>query len=503
MRKIYNLLLIILSIIFFLRCESKSDNFSKQSSEVSPIVLIYNNKSIKDSLLLIPDEVNSPITNYTPVVYSSDTDFFDDKVIIFNSKTKVDTFIISSGTPIILKHKYNSEDLYFHIEPGDTLNYSTLNGIPIYESKIQDELSLLDFKAEALFRDKNYEFKSTDFHFNQITHLILNNQNEKVFNANYLNLRKTASNKMHLTLDSLKGKNKISKEAFDLHKKRIKYDSINLLLNKNLFSITYTKNFEDYIEEDDTFLKYAFYKEFLHNLIKNKFNVNNKKFGNAVLLDAKQAYDSIKKNETLFTKKTKSYLLYHYLNQIVESRSIDVSKTYLDDFIKNNSFKPLNTHVKNKYLLDLYSLKKEIDSVYLIDKYKKKIVLKDFISQNKGKVIFIDFWASWCAPCIKAFPDSKKLINKYKDDDVIFVFLSIDKNVEDWRKAIEKENLFSYNHSFLAVNYPSASFYKKLELKSIPRYLIYDTKGELAHKNAPSPSSDNIIDVLNEFLNQK
>ena len=54
----------------------------------------------------------------------------------------------------------------------------------------------------------------------------------------------------------------------------------------------------------------------------------------------------------------------------------------------------------------------------------------------------------------------------------------------------------------LAVNYPNANFYQGLQLKTIPRYLIYDKTGKLVHKNAPSPESIEIREELNKYLKE-
>ncbi|MBT8243887.1 MAG: hypothetical protein HKP48_08615 [Winogradskyella sp.] len=66
--------------------------------------------------------------------------------------------------------------------------------------------------------------------------------------------------------------------------------------------------------------------------------------------------------------------------------------------------------------------------------------------------------------------------------------------------SLEVLNLKANKNSYLAVNYPNAEFYKELNLKTIPRYLLFDTNGKLIYNNAPSPSSDNIRKVINDAI---
>ena len=61
------------------------------------------------------------------------------------------------------------------------------------------------------------------------------------------------------------------------------------------------------------------------------------------------------------------------------------------------------------------------------------------------------------------------------------IYISIDKNFGDWEKASQVEKLKD-NENFIALNYPNSSYYNFLQLQVIPRYLIYNKKGEFVRK---------------------
>lgn len=63
------------------------------------------------------------------------------------------------------------------------------------------------------------------------------------------------------------------------------------------------------------------------------------------------------------------------------------------------------------------------------------------LSGLKGKVVLIDFWASWCGPCRMANRDMVKLYSKYKDKGFEIFSISVDDNAEAWKKAMKKDHI--------------------------------------------------------------
>lgn len=121
------------------------------------------------------------------------------------------------------------------------------------------------------------------------------------------------------------------------------------------------------------------------------------------------------------------------------------------------------------------------------------ITWKEIIELNKGKVIYIDFWASWCKPCLQEMPNSASLRDSLKTRDVTFLYVSLDRNQDSWLRAANKLK-FDPSQHFL---FKKESGLKTLfNLQAIPRYIILDKKGNIFSPDAPRPSDSRLYNTL-------
>ncbi len=138
-----------------------------------------------------------------------------------------------------------------------------------------------------------------------------------------------------------------------------------------------------------------------------------------------------------------------------------------------------------------------IPTLKLKDLKGKDHTLADF----KGKVVYIDFWASWCGPCRQQFPFAKELMGKLNEKQkkqIEFVYISIDDTDELWKRGIEANQLEGYQlHS------PGgwkSEVVKQFKINGIPRYMIIDKKGNIVDPNAKRPSQPEVLDELLKLL---
>jgi thiol-disulfide isomerase/thioredoxin len=100
------------------------------------------------------------------------------------------------------------------------------------------------------------------------------------------------------------------------------------------------------------------------------------------------------------------------------------------------------------------------------------------LSSLKGKVVLIDFWASWCGPCRKENPNVIRLYQKYKNKGFTIFSVSLDTEAANWKKAIEQDGLVWPYHvsDLLGWQTPLTQLYN---FNGIPHTVLIDAKGNI------------------------
>lgn len=125
----------------------------------------------------------------------------------------------------------------------------------------------------------------------------------------------------------------------------------------------------------------------------------------------------------------------------------------------------------------------------------KKVSFSEVLKKHKGQNIVIEVWASWCSDCIKAMPLIKEL--QAEDPEVQYIFLSMDKNAEAWKKGIEQHDI--KGDHYWAEEGMKGAFAKSLDVNWIPRYIIVDKQGNIALYNAIETDFTKIKETLNSI----
>ncbi len=160
----------------------------------------------------------------------------------------------------------------------------------------------------------------------------------------------------------------------------------------------------------------------------------------------------------------------------------------ITNYISN--IKKGNERTATKSNFGVYFLKDKSDSLaeqnYAdIDKISsiQELVKKYF----SDRPVFIDFWATWCSPCIAEFKNEPNLKNFLETNGVAMLYVSIDNKsaTENWKKAIERYELSGFH--YLANKVIKENLDKWFF--GIPRYMLFNSKGDLLDDNLPKPSS--------------
>ncbi|MCC5946473.1 MAG: TlpA family protein disulfide reductase [Bernardetiaceae bacterium] len=127
------------------------------------------------------------------------------------------------------------------------------------------------------------------------------------------------------------------------------------------------------------------------------------------------------------------------------------------------------------------------------------LTFDDVLAQLSGKVIYVDFWASWCGPCRGEMPSSAKLHEQFaSNDNVAFLYVSFDRSEDAWKKGIEAFDIKGIH--YYPEDIPRNEVATKFKVSGIPRYMIIDKNGKVVNNNAPRPSSGAVAQALNKLL---
>jgi len=181
-------------------------------------------------------------------------------------------------------------------------------------------------------------------------------------------------------------------------------------------------------------------------------------------------------------------LLIKYFNYV------DVTSKEIDNYIKQF---PMSTSIS--FINNLWQKKQGSANVnpsfHLKNDAGNWVDIKDFI----GKVVYIDFWGSWCKACIINMPHAELLKEKLKSKDVVFLYLDFYDAQQKWLSAIKKYNI---EGTHLKAEKSDEEYFNRIFniSQGFPRYALIDKKGKLVTISAPPPNNQNAYDLIKKYL---
>ncbi len=171
----------------------------------------------------------------------------------------------------------------------------------------------------------------------------------------------------------------------------------------------------------------------------------------------------------------------------------------VDDFRKTVDKKNKNYYkavddVWNKWA----SVKPGVDAPDIIGKDINGNEIK--LSDYRGKLVYIDVWATWCGPCRAEIPHLKKAEELFHGKDVVFMSVSIDNDKGRWKSMVEKDELGGVQiHN---VGGWGADICKKYNISSIPRFMLIGKDGKIIDVNVARPSHG-VAGLIQKKLQEK
>ena len=178
-----------------------------------------------------------------------------------------------------------------------------------------------------------------------------------------------------------------------------------------------------------------------------------------------------------------------------------IATTYVDNYGVDNIQELENlyyTYVKTPSLHDSFKAKydrwdvsapgKKSPGFTAVDIDGRSWTLADF----RGRYVYIDMWATWCAPCRRELPYLKSLADKFKDAQISFVGLSIDSDKEKWADMVNNDEMPGVQ-LYLGTG---SSFQKNYGIDAIPRFILIDKSGRIISNDMSRPSSDETYSFL-------
>lgn len=237
-------------------------------------------------------------------------------------------------------------------------------------------------------------------------------------------------------------------------------------------------------------------RNYLNDLIVELFPTNRvMTMGDEVMLKA--CFDSVERNFTgLAREYLRSWIIYRANRNGLVGAADYAGK--FRKYMRRKTYQRIATAAKKERAQRLSDAATVATRLMAVDG-ETIFTFDSLMAGFRGKYVFVDFWGSWCVPCLQETPFLKQLERKYGRDAVVFLTFSFDRETAEWRRAMFQRD-FQELHNYLLLEGTKTTLAKRYSIQTLPRYLLFDREGKVIHENAPSPRDTALQELLNKLL---
>ncbi len=457
---------------------------------VSILFLYCSNKVKQNSFILNGNIVGAANNDTVSLVFYKDYVTREDSVIkvpIVNGNFKIEV-LNPQATEANLNYK--NKRIKIFLTNSDILNIKidgkNKNDSGIFEQK--------KYKDNICLKEITELIKSQKLYGRDIIQLFMRASGDSVMKA--FNRFELEANKIYTKY----GK-ELSPEFNSYIKNYIKYFKLRSLLNYPAYHEYYTNEKVDtsyFVFLEKVKIDYnpdivtSNYISFLNNYIDYMFS----KEEDSSNQENNYYINSFNLTKKLLKGKALSLILTSKLQDAIRysQNQDEVNKIYNEylNICQNEHYKNIISKLKKDY--DKLSSGNPAPEINL-----KDINGKDFkLSDLKGSVVYIKFWASWCGPCKREIPFDIEIEKYFKGKNVKFLRVSLDEDELAWRKMVAEKKLGGIN---VRCNGFDSEVAKSYLIYGVPTYYIIDKNGNIGMRNAPRPSNkEEAIKTIKKFL---